>query len=98
MASLMALAARWWYSLSTWLPSLLCLLGHPFCCCCKQLTFLSLQSAPGSYILSPLLLLTLTALDSLLKLLILNCKDRRRIQRKLAAFNKLTDSLSSRAL
>ena len=58
-------------------PRLLCLLGLPFCCYCKQLTILGLQSASRGYILSPLLLLTLAALNSLLKLLIFKGKDCR---------------------
>jgi hypothetical protein len=62
------------------------------------LTFLYLQSSSTGYILSALLLLTLPTLISLLKLPILFCKDCRRIHRKLTTFDKLADSLSSRAL
>jgi hypothetical protein len=76
MALFMALAACWWCSRPTWLPRLLYLLGHPLGLYSEQLTFLCPQSSSTGYILLALLLLVLPALASLLKLLILLCKDR----------------------
>jgi hypothetical protein len=62
------------------------------------LTFFCPQSSSTGYILSALLLLTLPALASLSKLSILLCKNRRRIHGKLTTFDKLADSVGSRAL
>jgi hypothetical protein len=93
-----ALAAGWWCSRPTWLPRLLYLLEHPLGLCSKQLTFFYPQSSSTGYILSALLLFTLSALTSLSKLLILLRKDCHRIHCKLTTFDKLADSLSSRAL
>ena len=98
MALYMALAAGWWCSRSPLLPRLLYLLELSLGLCSKQLAFLCPQSSSTGYILSALLLLTLPALASLLKLLILLCKNRRRNHGKLTTFDKLADSVGSRAL
>jgi hypothetical protein len=74
MTLFMALAAGWWRSRPTRLPRLLYLLEHLFGLCSKQLAFLCPESSSTGYILSTLLLLTLSALNSLSKLFILLCK------------------------
>jgi hypothetical protein len=98
MAFFVAISAGWWCPRPAWLPCLLYLLEHPFSLCSEQLTFLYPQSSSTGYILSALLLLMLLALTSLSKLTNFSCKDRCRIHCKLTTFNKLADSLSSRAL